>query len=51
MGVSPVVSIEPRHRRFHQPIAVTIPIPKSMIGERKAEGSYLRVLASRSGSN
>lgn len=48
MGVSPVVSIEPRHRRFHQPIAVTIPIPKSMIGERKAEGSYLRVLASRS---
>jgi len=27
VSVSPIVTIEPRHRKFHQAISITIPLP------------------------
>lgn len=50
VAVSPVVTIEPRHRKFHQPIAITIPIPSSETGGRSrhvgAGSPTLRLLCS-----
>ena len=54
VSVSPVVTIEPRHRKFHQPIAITIPLPpkSSLRGgkTRPAAGApTLRLLCSMTG--
>lgn len=50
IAVSPVVTIEPRHRKFHQPITITIPIPESEAGSRDrhvgAGSPTLRLLCS-----
>jgi ankyrin len=55
VSVSPIVTIEPRHRKFHQPIAITIPLPpKSPLKgakTRPAAGATptLRLLCSMTG--
>jgi len=54
VSVSPVVTIEPRHRKFHQPISITIPLPpkSSLRGgkTRPAAGTpTLRLLCSMTG--
>jgi hypothetical protein len=54
VSVSPVVTIEPRHRKFHQAIAITIPLPpKSPLrGGKTKPGSgtpTLRLLCSITG--
>lgn len=49
VAVSPIVTIEPRHRKFHQPIAITIPMPVTESGAkgRQSAGSpTLRLLCS-----
>jgi len=54
VSVSPIVTIEPRHRKFHQPISITIPLPpKSPLRggkSRPAAGApTLRLLCSMTG--
>ena len=56
VSVSPVVTIEPRHRKFHQPISITIPLPakSSLRGgkTRPAAGTpTLRLLCSMTGQS
>jgi len=29
VAVSPVVTLEPRRRKFHQPVLLTVPLPKA----------------------
>ena len=29
VAVSPIVTVEPRRRKFHKPITLTIPVPKA----------------------
>uniref|UniRef100_A0A5K3EKY1 Death domain-containing protein n=1 Tax=Mesocestoides corti TaxID=53468 RepID=A0A5K3EKY1_MESCO len=55
--VSPIVTIEPRRRKFHKPITLTIPLPKSVVpskhlpghGADSAANSTLRLLCSITG--
>jgi len=54
VSVSPVVTIEPRHRKFHQPISITIPLPpKSSLRGGKTRPTAgtptLRLLCSMTG--
>jgi len=56
LSASPVVTVEPRHRKFHQPIAISIPLPpKSALrtagkkGGPPAVDSSLRLLCSMTG--
>jgi len=54
VSVSPIVTIEPRHRKFHQTISITIPLPpkSSLRGgkTRPAAGvPTLRLLCSMTG--
>ena len=35
VGVSPVVTVEPRRRKFHKPITITIPLPTKPSSTRK----------------
>ncbi|XP_037295422.1 ankyrin-3 isoform X4 [Manduca sexta] len=44
-AVSPVVTVEPRRRKFHRSITLTVPLPPSPTGER-ASTSNLRLLCS-----
>jgi ankyrin len=52
IGASPVVTIEPRRRRFHAPISLTIPLPETENVNRDKKGSNtsgLKLLYSISG--
>ncbi|XP_076454790.1 uncharacterized protein LOC143289416 isoform X40 [Babylonia areolata] len=53
VAVSPIVTVEPRHRRFHKPITLTIPVPKAaqkgMINQYNADRPTLRLLFSLAG--
>lgn len=42
-AVSPIVTLEPRRRKFHKPISLTIPLPKKTPGNEK---TTLRLLCS-----
>jgi len=44
VSVSPIVTVEPRRRKFHKPITLTIPVPKS-----QDPNSGLRLLCSITG--
>ena len=52
--VSPIVTLEPRRRKFHRPVTVTIPLPPSvqtaMAEQRKAVAPNLRLLCSLTGN-
>ncbi|XP_076318048.1 LOW QUALITY PROTEIN: uncharacterized protein LOC143229504 [Tachypleus tridentatus] len=54
VGVSPIVTIEPRRRKFHKPITLTIPVPqaasKGMINQYSGDAPTLRLLCSITGS-
>ncbi|CAH8662286.1 unnamed protein product [Schistosoma rodhaini] len=52
VSVSPVVSIEPRRRKFHKPITLTIPVPRhssKTVPEKTNSSSKIRLLCSLSG--
>ncbi|XP_060074822.1 ankyrin-2-like [Ylistrum balloti] len=55
VAVSPIVTVEPRRRKFHKTITLTIPVPKAqqkgMINPHRDDLPSLRVLYSISGSN
>ena len=49
--VGPVVTIEPRRRKFHKPITVTLPLPWELqTSSTKYNVSYLRLLCSIAGN-
>ncbi|XP_016838885.2 ankyrin-2 isoform X2 [Nasonia vitripennis] len=53
VAVSPVITIEPRRRKFHKPISLTLPVPqaanKGMINHYGGETPTLRLLCSIAG--
>merc|ERR1711915_505721 len=53
VAVSPIVTVEPRRRKFHQPISLTIPVPvaasKGMINQYSGDTPTLRLLCSITG--
>jgi len=49
VSVSPIVTIEPRRRKFHKAITLTIPLPKSH-NALKGSSGHLRLLCSITGS-
>jgi len=55
VAVSPVVTVEPRVRRFHQPVSITLPLPLPAPALRRTTSttttaaSSLRLLCSMSG--
>ena len=53
VAVSPIVTVEPRRRKFHKPITLTIPVPKAsqkgMINQYGGETPTLRLLCSITG--
>merc|ERR1712223_718538 len=53
VAVSPIVTVEPRRRKFHKPITLTIPVPqaagKGMINQYNGETPTLRLLCSITG--
>ena len=53
VAVSPIVTVEPRRRKFHKPITLTIPLPqaatKGMINQYNGETPTLRLLCSITG--
>ncbi|XP_043225937.1 ankyrin-3-like [Amphibalanus amphitrite] len=53
VAVSPIVTIEPRRRKFHKPITLTIPVPqaaaKGMINQYSGDAPTLRLLCSITG--
>ena len=49
VSASPVVSVEPRVRKFHQPVTVTIPLPPHS-RHRLDNASSLHLLCSMSGT-
>ena len=53
VAVSPIVTIEPRRRKFHKPITLTIPVPvaasKGMINQYNGDTPTLRLLCSITG--
>lgn len=55
VAVSPIVTVEPRRRKFHKDIILTIPVPKAaqkgMINQYGSEAPTLRVLYSIAGKN
>ena len=54
VAVSPIVTVEPRRRKFHKPITLTIPVPqaagKGMINQYNGETPTLRLLCSITGT-
>jgi len=52
VSASPVVSVEPRVRKFHQPVTITIPLPphSRYRDNRVSNTNSLRLLCSMSGS-
>ncbi|XP_014665288.1 PREDICTED: ankyrin-2-like [Priapulus caudatus] len=55
VAVSPIVTVEPRRRKFHKPITLTIPLPqaasKGMINQYSNEAAKLRLLCSITGGS
>ena len=55
VAVSPIVTVEPRRRKFHKPITLTIPKPqaanKGMINQYSGDAPTLRLLCSITGKN
>ncbi|KAK6645214.1 hypothetical protein RUM43_001490 [Polyplax serrata] len=55
VAISPIVTVEPRRRKFHKPITLTIPIPqaasKGMINQYSGEAPTLRLLCSITGGS
>ena len=55
VAVSPIVTVEPRRRKFHKPITLTIPVPqaagKGMINQYNGETPTLRLLCSITGKD
>ncbi|XP_058801309.1 titin homolog isoform X2 [Phymastichus coffea] len=53
VAVSPIVTVEPRRRKFHKPIILTIPVPqaanKGMINQYSGDAPTLRLLCSITG--
>lgn len=53
VAVSPILTVEPRRRKFHKPITLTIPLPeaatKGMINQYNGDAPTLRLLCSMSG--
>jgi hypothetical protein len=53
VAVSPIVTVEPRRRKFHKPITLTIPLPKAsqkgMINQYGGDAPTLRLLCSITG--
>lgn len=53
VAISPIVTIEPRRRKFHKPITLTIPVPtaanKGMINQYSGDAPTLRLLCSITG--
>ncbi|PNF42281.1 Ankyrin-3 [Cryptotermes secundus] len=53
VAVSPIVTVEPRRRKFHKPITLTIPVPqaanKGMINQYSGDAPTLRLLCSITG--
>ena len=52
VAVSPIVTVEPRRRKFHKPITLTIPLPqakKGMINQYSQDAPTLRLLCSITG--
>ncbi|KAH3869536.1 hypothetical protein DPMN_032705 [Dreissena polymorpha] len=53
VACSPIVTVEPRRRKFHKPITLTIPVPKAsqkgMINQYQNENPTLRLLCSITG--
>lgn len=54
VAVSPIVTVEPRRRKFHKPITLTIPVPqaasKGMINNYSGDAPTLRLLCSITGN-
>ncbi|KAG8328494.1 hypothetical protein J6590_001167 [Homalodisca vitripennis] len=55
VAISPIVTVEPRRRKFHKPITLTIPVPtaanKGMINQYSGDAPTLRLLCSITGGN
>ncbi|XP_053392979.1 titin homolog isoform X42 [Mercenaria mercenaria] len=55
VACSPIVTVEPRRRKFHKPITLTIPVPKAaqkgMINQYPNENPTLRLLCSITGNH
>lgn len=55
VAVSPIVTVEPRRRKFHKPITLTIPVPqaanKGMINQYSGDAPTLRLLCSITGKS
>ena len=49
LSASAVVSVEPRVRKFHQPVTITVPLPPAS-RHRQNKLSSLRLLCSMSGA-
>src|SRR6218665_3406150 len=53
VAVSPIVTVEPRRRKFHKPITLTVPIPKAaqkgMLNQCSPESPTLHLLCSITG--
>ena len=53
VACSPIVTVEPRRRKFHKPITLTIPVPKAaqkgMINQYVNDIPTLRLLCSITG--
>lgn len=53
VAVSPIVTVEPRRRKFHKPITLTIPLPQAatrgMINQYAGDAPTLRLLCSITG--
>ncbi|OQR74424.1 hypothetical protein BIW11_09084 [Tropilaelaps mercedesae] len=53
VAVSPIVTVEPRRRKFHKPITLTIPLPraahKGMTNQYSGDAPTLRLLCSITG--
>ncbi|XP_047739260.1 centrosomal protein of 290 kDa isoform X8 [Hyalella azteca] len=53
VAVSPIVTVEPRRRKFHKPITLTLPVPqaanKGMINQYSGDAPTLRLLCSITG--
>ncbi|KAI1291714.1 Ankyrin-2 [Halotydeus destructor] len=53
VAVSPIVTVEPRRRKFHKPITLTIPVPQAatrgMINQYSGDAPTLRLLCSITG--
>uniref|UniRef100_A0A0X3PWI0 Death domain-containing protein n=1 Tax=Schistocephalus solidus TaxID=70667 RepID=A0A0X3PWI0_SCHSO len=46
---SPIVTVEPRRRKFHKPITLTIPLPRSALTGKPGDMNSLRLLCSITG--